>query len=94
MTAPQQFLASFLQERAEAYAEANLRLRPIYVKYFGEPLSEHAHDFLPPGREAAFEDVKQTAGSATLVTANISKARISARDTIWPQRTRIGRSFA
>ncbi len=69
MTTPQQFLESFLQEKAAAYAEANVRLAPVYAKYFGEPLSNHARDFLPRDRaDAVFEEVKQSAGSAIAIT--------------------------
>jgi len=65
MSTPQQFLEAFFQERATAYAEANVCLAPIYNKYFGDPLSKHARDFLLRDRvEAVFEDVKQSAESA------------------------------
>ena len=69
MATPQQFLESFLQERAAAYAEANVRLSPIYTKYFGDPLSKYARDFLMRDKvQAVFEDVKQSVGSAIVIT--------------------------
>jgi hypothetical protein len=69
MTSAQQFLESFLQAKAAAYAEANLRLSPLFATYFGEPLSKHTPSFLmrDPAR-AVFEDVKQSANSAVVVT--------------------------
>lgn len=69
MTTPQQFLESFLREKVAAYAEANVRLAPIYTKYSGEPLLEHAGDFLLPASvREVIENVKQSAASAILIT--------------------------
>ena|SRR5947209_4272778 len=69
MTTPQQFVESFLQEKAAAHAGANVRLVPVYAKYFGEPLSKHAREFLLRDKvETAFEDVKQSGGLATAIT--------------------------
>jgi hypothetical protein len=69
MTTPEQFLESFLQERAAAYAEANVRLLPVHAKYFGEPLSKHSGDFLMRDRvQTVFEDVKQSVESAIVIT--------------------------
>ncbi|SRR5437763_5888624 len=69
MSTPQQFLESFLQEKAAAYAEANTRLVPVHTKYFGEPLLKHARDFLMRDRvRVVFEDVKQSTGSAVAIT--------------------------
>jgi len=69
MTTPQQFLESFLHERAAAYAEANTRLAPVNTKYFGEPLLQHARDFLLRDRvEQVFDEVKQSAASAIVTT--------------------------
>src|SRR5438128_1282798 len=69
MTTPQQFLESFLQEKAAAYTEANVRLVSVHTKYFGEPLSKHARDFLLRDRvDLVFEDVKQSAGSIIAIT--------------------------
>src|SRR5262249_35605804 len=67
MTTPQHFIESFLREKASAYAEANAHLVPLHAKYFGEPLSNHATRFLmrDPAK-AVFEDVKESAGSATV----------------------------
>src|SRR6059036_1576827 len=69
MTTPQQFIESFLQEKAAAYAESNVRLVSLHAKYFGESLLKHTRDFLlHDGVDAVFEDVKQSAGSATAIT--------------------------
>jgi hypothetical protein len=69
MITPQQFLGSFLREKAAAYAEANALLAPVHAKYFGEPLSKHAHDFLlRDGVELVVEDVRQNGASASLIT--------------------------
>jgi hypothetical protein len=46
MTTPQQFLESFFQEKVAIYNDANVRLLPVYAKYFGEPLSKRSRDFL------------------------------------------------
>jgi hypothetical protein len=65
---PEQFLQSFLREKAAAYAKANALLGPVHAKYFGEPLLQHASDFLlHDGVELAFEDVRRNGASATLV---------------------------
>lgn len=64
-----QFLESFVQERARGYAQAADLLAPVYAKYFGEPLSKRASDFVPHARaNVDFEDVKETAAAATVVT--------------------------
>jgi hypothetical protein len=69
MTTPQQFLESFLKEKAAAYTVANKGLEPLYSKSFGEPLLRHARDFLLRNRaEHVFEDVKQSDDSAVIVT--------------------------
>ena len=69
MTTPQQFLESFLQEKASVYADANVHLSPLYTRYFGEPLSRRAGDWMLPGKvEDVIEDVKQSVGSASAIT--------------------------
>src|SRR5881394_23862 len=69
MATPQQFLGSFLRQKAAAYADANVRLLPIYTQYFGEPLSKHARDFmLHDAAEVEFEDVNQSGDSARVIT--------------------------
>jgi DnaJ-class molecular chaperone len=69
VTTPQQFLESFLQEKASVYADSNVHLSPLYTRYFGEPLSQRARDFMLPDKvEDVIEDVKQTAGSASAIT--------------------------
>src|SRR5438477_9341566 len=67
MTSPQQFLESFLHEKAAVFAEANAHLAPVHTKYFGEPLLQHAGDFLLGDRQA-FDEVKQSASSAIVIT--------------------------
>jgi len=69
MTTPQQFIESFLQEKAAAYAETRARLGPVYTKYFGEPLLQHAEQFMPRDTvRAVVEDVRQSDGVASAVT--------------------------
>jgi hypothetical protein len=69
MSTPQQFLESFWQEKVEAYAAANVRLKAVHSKYFGEPLLKHARDFLMRDKvRTVFEDVQQTSGSAVVIT--------------------------
>jgi hypothetical protein len=69
MSTPQQTLKSFLEDKAAAYGEAKLRLVPVYSKYFGQPLSQHASAFLPrDNADEIFEDVRQSGGSATIIT--------------------------
>ena len=69
MITPQQFLESFWEEKAAAYAEANVRLEPIHTKYFGEPLLKHARDFLMRDKvRTIVEDMKQSAGSVVVIT--------------------------
>ena len=69
MTTPQQFLESFLREKAAAYTETRARLTPVYTKYFGEPLLQHAQQFMPADTvRAVVEDVRQSDGIASAVT--------------------------
>lgn len=70
MSTPQQFLESFFREKLAIYADANIRLTPVYAKYFGEPLSERIRDFLllATMREV-IDDVKGSAGSAVIITS-------------------------
>ena len=69
MTTPQQFLEAFLQERTAAFAEARVRLTPVYAKYFGEPLLQYAQRFMPADTvRAVVEDVRQSDGVASAVT--------------------------
>lgn len=68
MTTPQQFLESFLKERAAAYSIANARLVPLYAGYFGEPLSQHTKDLLLRENLELVEDVKHSGDSAVIVT--------------------------
>ena len=69
MSTPQQFLESFLREKAAAYTDARARLTPVYAKYFGEPLLRHAQQFMPADTvRAVVEDVRQSDGTASAVT--------------------------
>src|ERR1039458_836016 len=77
MTTPQQFLESFFQDKAAAYAVANVGLRPVHAKYFGEPLSKHAADFLMPEIvQEVVEDVKQSIDSALVITKRSTKSDV------------------
>lgn len=68
MITPRQFLECFLQDKAMAWAEARPRLRAVYGRYFGEPLSRHAEDFMPKATaQAEVEDVRQSDGTASAV---------------------------
>ena len=79
MITAQQFLESFFQEKVAIYTDANLRLEPIYAKYFGEPLAERARDFLLMDRvREVFDDVKEFADSAIIITSIKSKRLASA----------------
>ncbi|MEI9866679.1 MAG: hypothetical protein WDN00_19425 [Limisphaerales bacterium] len=69
MTTPKQFLESFFHEKASIYAAANVHLAPVYARYFGEPLSQRAGDFMLGHKpEPEIEDVKQSADSATAIS--------------------------
>jgi hypothetical protein len=68
MTSPQEFIESFLQEKAAAWAEARPHLSAVHGKYFGEPLSQHAEYFMPPDRvRTVIDDVKQSDAVASAV---------------------------
>lgn len=69
MITPQQFVESFLTDKAAAYSHARTQLAPVYAKYFGEPLSQNAERFMPRDtvREVV-EDVKLSNGNASAVT--------------------------
>jgi hypothetical protein len=68
MITPKQFLESFFQEKASVYSAANLHLAPVYEKYFGEPLSRRTSGFMLGNKETEFDEVKQSADSATAIT--------------------------
>jgi hypothetical protein len=69
MTPPEALLESFLREKAEIFAEADVRLAPLHTKYFGQPLLAHAGDFLlRDTSQAIFEDVAVSGTSATITT--------------------------
>jgi len=69
MTPPQAFLAAFLREKADVYAEADERLAPLYTKYFGQPLLDHSEDFLlRDSSQAVFENAVEAESSATITT--------------------------
>ena len=68
MITPRQFLECFLQDKTDAWAEARPHLRAVYGRYFGEPLSRHAEDFMPKATaQAEVEDVRQSDGTASAV---------------------------
>ena len=70
MSTPQKFLESFFREKLAIYADANIRLMPIYAQYFGEPLSERAGDFLLLNRlREVIDDVQESAGSTVIITS-------------------------
>ena len=70
MSTPQQFLESFLHEKLAIYADANVRLAPMFARYFGEPLLDRAGDFLLLARmREVIDDVAESAGSALVVTS-------------------------
>jgi len=69
MTTPESFLELFLQEKTAAWAEARPHLTTVYTKYFGEPLLNHAEQFMPRDAvRAGVEDVRRSGGIATAVT--------------------------
>jgi hypothetical protein len=69
MTTPQQFLELFLREKAASYTETRAHLTKVYVKYFGEPLLQHADFFMPIDTvRAVVEDVRQLDGVVSAVT--------------------------
>ena len=77
MNTPKQFLESFFQERAAAYAVANVGLRSIHAQYFGEPLLQHAGDFLMPERvQEVVESVKLANDSALIITQRATKGAV------------------
>jgi len=68
MTTPREFLESFLQEKAAAWAEARPHLSAVHNRFFGEPLSQHAEHFMPPDRvRTVIEDVKQSDAIASAI---------------------------
>jgi hypothetical protein len=67
MTPPQEFFEAYLREKAAVYAEANTRLEPVLAKYFGEPLSQRAQDFLLRDRQVV-DEVSQSGSSAMVIT--------------------------
>jgi hypothetical protein len=72
MTTPQQFLESFFREKVAVNSEANVHLAPVYAKYFGEPLSKHIRHFLLfDSVSTVFDDVKESAGSAIIITSEL-----------------------
>ena len=67
MTPPQEFLEAFLREKAGVYDDANTRLAPILVRYFGEPLSQRIQGFLLRDRQVV-DKVSQSGSSAKVTT--------------------------
>lgn len=63
MVKPEQFVMSFLNARAEAYAAATAQLAPIYSRYFGRSLLKHSRSFMPRDKvNATIAEVKQVVG--------------------------------
>ena len=81
MITPQQFLESFLREKAASYTETRARLTSVYARYFGEPLLQHADYFMPKDTvRAVVEDVRQSDGVVSAVTReHILRADIRTR---------------
>jgi hypothetical protein len=70
MSTPQQFLESFFLEKLAVYNDANVRLLPVYAKYFGEALSKHSSDFLLlHSMREVIDDVKGSLSSAVIITS-------------------------
>jgi DnaJ-class molecular chaperone len=67
MTPPQEFLEAFFREKAEVYADANTRLEPLLVRYFGEPLSQRTQGFLLSDRQVV-DEVFRSGSSAKVTT--------------------------
>jgi hypothetical protein len=66
MMPPREFIEAFLREKAGVYSEANMRLEPVLARYFAEPLSGRAEDFLLRDRQVV--DQASQSGSSALVT--------------------------
>jgi hypothetical protein len=82
MTTAQQFIESFFREKVTIYNDANVRLLPVYAKYFGEPLSKRSGDFLLLNRmREVIDDVKESASSAVIITS-IQSERLASATTI------------
>lgn len=81
MSTPKEFLECFFQERMAASAEARVRLAPVYARYFGEPLLQHAQQFMPADRvREVVDEVRQSDGVATaIVRTRARKADLRAR---------------
>ena len=89
MTPPKEFVETFLREKSGVYDEANTRLEPLLAKYFGEPLSERAQDFLLRDRQVV-DEVSQSGASATVITrAHFKTAELRQRY----QLTAVGESW-
>ena len=67
MTPPREFIEAFLREKAAVYAEANTHLEPVLAKYFGQPLSQRAEDFLLGDRQVV-DQASQSGPSAFVTT--------------------------
>ena len=67
---PQQFVESFLREKAAAWGEARAYLKPVFSNYFGNPLLEYSERFMPRTSDVVIGDgdVTQTNGGACVIT--------------------------
>jgi len=68
MTTPQQFVESFLQEKAKAWGEARPYLKPVFSNYFDNALLQNAEQFMPRDTVPVVEHVTQTHGVASVIT--------------------------
>jgi len=91
MTTPQQFVESFLKEKAKAWREARPYLKPVFSNYFDNSLLQHAEQFMPRDTvDTVIEDVTQTDGAASVVACERIKAldlrtryRLEAKGDAW-----------
>jgi hypothetical protein len=67
MMTPQQFIESYLHEKAEVYARANTQLEPLYKRYFDGPMLQRYGDFLLSDRQVV-DEVSQSSASAMVIT--------------------------
>lgn len=88
MTTAKHFIEQYLQERSSVFSEANLRLRPIYESYFGEPLLQHLQSYLLSDPQVV-DQVNESETTAGVITrAEFSKTvkrryRLSAAGDTW-----------
>jgi hypothetical protein len=79
MNTPQHFIETFLQEKATIYGDANLRLEPVYRKYFGEPLLQRLDGFLLRDRQVVDYGKQSSASTVVITRAHLKTADIRTR---------------